>query len=401
MRVQRFLLAVAALAAAAALAIANAAAAPAARSSLPARLSAALAQSGVPASATGAMVVELTTGRVVFAQNPWLPLVPASNEKLPVGYGALAALGPEFRIETTVGGVGRQVGSTWRGDLYLRGRGDPTLGYDDLAALAAQLRRAGVSRVSGAVVADETFFDARRGAPGWKPQFLGNESPLLSALSVARSAAAQPAAAAAVAFRDALRASGVAARRVRVGPAPPQALPLVSVFSPPLDELVRTMERESDNYYAELLLKQLGARLAGNGTTAAGASALRRVLAESGVPVRGVRIVDGSGLSRLDRLTAGAIVALLRIAWSRPELRADFVGALSVAGVVGTLDGRMESGPARGNVFAKTGTTNLASALSGYVRDRYAFAILQNGNPVPHWSTRRAQDRFATILASQ
>jgi serine-type D-Ala-D-Ala carboxypeptidase/endopeptidase (penicillin-binding protein 4) len=70
-----------------------------------------------------------------------------------------------------------------------------------------------------------------------------------------------------------------------------------------------------------------------------------------------------------------------------------------VAGVSGTLSDRMRRPPARGNVVAKTGTTSLASALSGFVRRRYIFSVLQNGSPVsPYWA-RRAQDRFATVLA--
>ena len=89
------------------------------------------------------------------------------------------------------------------------------------------------------------------------------------------------------------------------------------------------------------------------------------------------------------------------MAWTDPEVRPAFVAALPVAGVNGTLEDRLRTGPARGRVLAKTGTTREASALSGFVRDRYVFAVLQNGNPIPYWWARRAQDRFATVLASQ
>jgi D-alanyl-D-alanine carboxypeptidase/D-alanyl-D-alanine-endopeptidase (penicillin-binding protein 4) len=114
-----------------------------------------------------------------------------------------------------------------------------------------------------------------------------------------------------------------------------------------------------------------------------------------------VRIVDGSGLSVLDRLTANALTALLKIAWANPAIKPSLLAALPVAGVNGTLQDRMRKGPARGNVFAKTGTTSQASALSGYVRDRYVFAVLENGNPVSYWWARVAQDRFAQLLAAQ
>jgi D-alanyl-D-alanine carboxypeptidase/D-alanyl-D-alanine-endopeptidase (penicillin-binding protein 4) len=99
-------------------------------------------------------------------------------------------------------------------------------------------------------------------------------------------------------------------------------------------------------------------------------------------------------------MTPRALAALLRLAWSNLELRQSFMRALPVAGVNGTLQHRMERAPARGVVRAKTGTTNRASSLSGYVGNRYVFSILQNGFPVSPWAAREAQDRFATALAS-
>ena len=106
---------------------------------------------------------------------------------------------------------------------------------------------------------------------------------------------------------------------------------------------------------------------------------MRRSLAAAAIPLGGVRIADGSGLSRLDRLTASAVVALLVAGVADREIRDAFLGSLAVAGVDGTLEHRLESRPARGRVIAKTGTTSAASALSGFVRDRYVFAIIQNG----------------------
>ena len=114
----------------------------------------------------------------------------------------------------------------------------------------------------------------------------------------------------------------------------------------------------------------------------------------------GVRIADGSGLSLLDRLTARALAAILVTAWNDVDMHNAFWASLPIAGINGTLEDRLRLPPARGAVRAKTGTTDSASALSGYVRDRYSFAVLQNGHPVSTWSARKAQDRFATALAS-
>src|SRR6266508_822079 len=208
--------------------------------------------------------------------------------------------------------------------------------------------------------------------------------------------------AAATAFRDALRARGVAVTgTVRLGRGDDFSIPLGEVYSPPLATIIRFMDRESDNFTAEMLLKQLGAVERDRGTSAAGAAVVMQTLAEEGVPTNGVRIVDGSGLSRLDRVTANAMAALLKIAWADPIVRPTLLAALPVAGINGTLEDRLRKPPARGNVLAKTGTTSDASALSGYVRNRFAFTVLQNGHPLSYWWARRAQDRFAQVLAAQ
>src|SRR5437588_502541 len=229
----------------------------------------------------------------------------------------------------------------------------------------------------------------------------------LAALAVDRAhyrgaVSTQPALGAALAFRDTLRAAGIAvAGRPATGRADAEAFPLVSVTSPTLATVVRGMDLESDNFTAELLVKELGAIAADRGTTVAGAAVVTKQLAAAGVPLAGVRIVDGSGLSLLDRLTPHALVGILEAAWATPQVRDRFVAALPVAGVSGTLHDRMRRAPARGNVVAKTGTTSIASALSGFVRGRYVFAVVHNGHPVSSWWARVAQDRFATVLAAQ
>jgi PBP4 family serine-type D-alanyl-D-alanine carboxypeptidase len=159
------------------------------------------------------------------------------------------------------------------------------------------------------------------------------------------------------------------------------------------------MDKQSDNVIAEILLKELGAVARGKGTTAAGARVVMRALSARGIPLAGVRIVDGSGLSRYDRLTARSVAAILISAWSDLRLRGPLANSLAVAGVDGTLRDRMRAGPAHGIVRAKTGTTDRASALSGYAGSRYVFSILMNGHPVPVYGARAAQDRFAQVLA--
>jgi serine-type D-Ala-D-Ala carboxypeptidase/endopeptidase (penicillin-binding protein 4) len=374
-------------------------------SQLQRRLARALHVPHVAPARSGAVALDLASGTVLFEQNPGRSLAPASNEKLPLTYAALMQLGPTYRIETDVLGQGQQDGTQWTGTLVLKGNGDPTLSQADLRALAAQVKSLGIRSVTAGVSGDETAYDTRRVVAGWKPSFFIDESPPLSALVVDRARVGHivsrtPALAAATAFREALRSAGITvAGPVRIGAADEWSEQLANVSSPTLGAMVRFMDRESDNFTAEMLLKQLGLTELGRGTSAAGAAVVTQALVQAGVPMTGVRIVDGSGLSRLDRLTATALGSLLKIAWEDPTVGPALLGSLPVAGVNGTLQHRLNKPPARGRVLAKTGTTDTASSLSGYAGDRYAFAVVQNGHPLSYWWARRAQDRFAQILA--
>jgi D-alanyl-D-alanine carboxypeptidase/D-alanyl-D-alanine-endopeptidase (penicillin-binding protein 4) len=382
-------------------------AAPAAQPALAAKLDRALAAPQLSRALTGALALDLRSGKAVFGLNERRSLAPASTEKLAVAYVALYVLGADFRIETDVLGEGQLSDSRWHGHLVLKGFGDPTLSRADLRVLALGVRRFGIRAVTGGVVGDESYFDSRRIVAGWKPWWLINESPALSALVVDRGRyrgfpSRNPALAAAVAFREELLRAGVAvAGRARVARSAAADFPLAFVHSEPLENLVRTMGVESDNFTAEMLLKQLGGYETGRGTSESGAGIVTSVLRTVGVPLGGVRVVDGSGLSSLDRLTAASLVALLRAAWLDPDVRASFIRSLPVAGVTGTLSDRLRRAPTRGRVLAKTGTTSRASTLAGFVGSRYAFAVLHNGRPVATWHARSAQDRFVTVLAAQ
>jgi D-alanyl-D-alanine carboxypeptidase/D-alanyl-D-alanine-endopeptidase (penicillin-binding protein 4) len=381
------------------------AAVPASGATLRERLDRALKVRGVSRAETGALAINLRTGRTVYALHRSRSLEPASNQKLAVGLAALDRLGTAYRVPTTVFGAGSRNGSTWRGRLILKGFGDPSLSRADLRRLARDIRELGIRRVTGRVLGDESYYDARRTCSGWKPSWYKVESPPLSALVVARAKVGgrtvdKPARAAAVAFRSALEAAGVdVVRGARVGTTPAAAEALTFVRSGPLSRLVRRMHKTSDNFYAEMLLKHLGAKFVGAGTTSRGARVVRAVLRRRGVPLEGVRIVDGSGLSVHDRLTARATAAILIAAWSDAGMRRAWVRSLPLAGVDGTLEDRMRREPAYRTVRAKTGTTSTASSLSGYAGSRFVFSILQNGRPIPWWYARRAQDRFAQILS--
>ena len=247
--------------------------------------------------------------------------------------------------------------------------------------------------------------DTRRTGVGWKAQFYLHESPALSALIVNRGwtgryETARPSLMAAQLFRLDLRHAGVAVTGgTTAGVASADAVQLADVESPPLSALVRHMDVYSDNFYAEMLLKEVGAVQGSGGSAAAGLAVERRLLTAAGVPLAGVRMVDGSGLSALDRWTSRGLATLLQTMWRDVDLQPYVVPALPVAGETGTLEHRMRTGPARGRVRAKTGTTDSSSALSGFVGDRYVFSIVENGSPVRTGYAERSQDRFAQVLA--
>jgi D-alanyl-D-alanine carboxypeptidase/D-alanyl-D-alanine-endopeptidase (penicillin-binding protein 4) len=160
-------------------------------------------------------------------------------------------------------------------------------------------------------------------------------------------------------------------------------------------ELLRRMNQPSDNFMAETLVKVLGSRFGGEGSTAAGATVMRSELGELGIAPQ---IVDGSGLSRSDRTSPRDVVALLA------ELDGDaaFVGSLAVAGRSGTIATRMRGTAAQDRCRAKTGTLRDVSALAGYCATsgggQVAFAFLMNY--VSPWYARLLQDRMASALAT-
>jgi D-alanyl-D-alanine carboxypeptidase/D-alanyl-D-alanine-endopeptidase (penicillin-binding protein 4) len=186
--------------------------------------------------------------------------------------------------------------------------------------------------------------------------------------------------------------------RARARRMPKDSTELASVSSPPLEVLVRKTNLVSDNYFAELLLKVLGARFGAGGSTSSGASVVRSFQRELGASTF---VVDGSGLSRANAASPRAVGRLLTRAENETWFES-FYRSLPLAGRTGTLRKRMRGSAASGRCRAKTGTLSGVSALAGYCRSakrhRLAFAVLMNRVNV--FSARLAQDRIAAALAS-
>jgi len=379
--------------------------APPARAAGPAGTQLALARAMAQAGGgSGALVVDLDTGRELYALRPDVPRTPASVQKLYTTATALVRFGTEARLQTqALGATPLDEDGVLAGDLWLRGGGDPTFGPAEAARLARHLADEGLVAVRGRVVGDESAFDARRGPPSSGYRTSTWVGPL-SALSFNRGRSSHgfqldPPRYAAQAFRTALRREGVRVRRGRAsaGAAPATATPLAETDSPDMAELVRETNLPSDNYAAELLLKALGLRFGDAGTTGTGVGVVAATLRELGIRAWAV---DGSGLSHANRTSPRQVVRLLA-AMAAAEAGPAFEASLPVAGRSGTLRLRMRRSAARDRCRAKTGTLFAVSALAGYCTSpqggRTAFALLFNHVNV--YRARRAQDTIAGALA--
>lgn len=372
--------------------------------------------------ADGAYVYDLTTRQPLFSERASTLRPPASVEKLYTATAALERMGPSARLSTTVYGTGRLApGGVWEGNLYLRGGGDPTFGsssfirshYGGIGAsvstLVTQLVRTdGIHRITGSVLGDESWLDSLRGEPssGYAPDpFLEGT---LSGLAFNRGATGRatnpptPHAPAAYAARELwadLKHDGVSiAGHSGAATTPAGATQLAQVDSPTLTQLLGLMLPLSDNFFAETLVKDLGALYGGAGTTSAGAAVVRETIGT----LLGIhpRVVDGSGLSEADKTSPYQVADLLVELASTP-IGSVLRDSMAVAGETGTLALRMRATGAAGRCQGKTGTLTGVSNLVGYCNatdgHTLAFAIFTDG--IPTEAAHVFQDHMATTVA--
>ncbi len=184
----------------------------------------------------------------------------------------------------------------------------------------------------------------------------------------------------------------------------PSGLVEVTHYSHRLDSVVTYMNKVSDNLSAENLLKTLGVEKHGlPGSAVAGASVVKTFLTGVGIDTTKIVIVDGSGVSRYNLLSADALIQLLVAMANNPKHFASFYNSLPIAGEYGSLSNRFRGTTAEHNLRAKTGTLSGASALSGYVRtadgELLAFAMLMQNYPTGVAKYRQIQDRIGILLS--
>ncbi len=334
-------------------------------------------------------VSQLSDGSPVFRTGP-PQVTPASTMKMLTAAAALEVLGPDHTFRTSV------VAGDTADQIVLVGGGDPLLASApaeddvyparaDLRALAVgtakALQEAGLSRVS--LRYDTSLFTGPSVSPDWPKSYVPDDvvSPISSLWADqgrTKPGLSQrernPAAAAAQVFRKAL-----AAKRIKVvgsprpGRAPAGATELAVVESAPLEQIVQWVLEVSDNEAAEVLFRHVALAEGQPGSFAGGNTAVSSVLERLGIPMTGARILDGSGLSRENRLRPETLLAVIGVAASpeNPDLRA-VVTALPVAGFTGSLSFRFETGDdaGLGRVRAKTGTLTGVHGLAGVLTDR-------------------------------
>jgi D-alanyl-D-alanine carboxypeptidase/D-alanyl-D-alanine-endopeptidase (penicillin-binding protein 4) len=351
---------------------------------------------------SGAYVVDLTTGQALYSSAPSVPRLPASVEKVYTTATALLRFGPSATFTTSVLGTGYQ-GSAgrWVGTLYLRGGGDPTFGsagFDyswyrggaTVQRLVTNLVAAThLTGLRGRVIGDASYFDALPGTSASGYRFDSDMEGSLSALSFNRGLigarpVGNPSVYAAQQLAAAMRAHHLTVAKkpsVGSGTTPAGARLLATVRSPSLARLIALTNTPSDNFFAETLLKDLGASFGGAGTSAAGAAVVRSLLASRfGIHPT---LVDGSGLSRADATSPVDVVTVLSQMISNQAFR----GSLPIAGETGTLQDEMRGTVAQGRCRGKTGTLHDVANLAGFcvAADGHtvAFAFLANalGNP--------------------
>jgi len=419
----------------------------AAHAELPRPVARAFLDAGVPLNGVALVVQEVGAPRPLFALDPSRPMNPASVMKLVTTLAALELLGRDYRWKTEAYLGGPLDGDVLRGDLILKGYGDPKITIEQWQSFMAQLRANGVDRITGDLALDRTWFKPAPHDPAafdkepLKPYNVGPDALLVNFKSVRFVFApngtgdavemrtepplpevalgAPPALAAGdcADWRGALGASfanhNAAARAAFSGDyaascgerdwyvalldhahyvhgmfttyfrdaggqfdgglkerrAPRGAAPFATLESPPLYDIVRDVNKLSNNVMArQIFLTLATTRYPPPATPAHAADVVQRFLKERQIAMPGLVLENGSGLSRHERVTAGGMAQLLAAA-DRSAMREEFASSLAVAATDGTVERRFQNGTVAGQALLKTGTLEGVKALAGYVID--------------------------------
>ena len=372
-------------------------------------------------------------GDTIYAHNPALLMVPASNMKIITSSVALTQLGSGFRFTTTFSAHGTISNGVLNGDLVVTGRGDPTLSDHmrgsaraAMDTLADSIVAHGVHAINGHIYSGADNFPGPHVGEGWDwddlntsdgagvDELLFNEGMSRVVVRGANGDSVVNSAPATDPTQDYLRELDLAlqARGVRTGLGvgenlvPHDAVRLDTMFvarSVPLREILPYFLKPSQNQMGEVLMRTIGLERAGVGTADSGIAVAKRQLTAWGIPPDGYEMHDGSGMARADLISPETIVRIFDRMRASPDFSV-FYDALPIAGVDGTIARRMGGTPAANNVHAKTGSLHWVRSLSGYVTDadgeRLIFSVLANKWTTPSSAVTTTADSIAAALAS-
>ncbi len=344
----------------------------------------------------------------IYANNASTLLIPASNNKVFTTAAALTKLGGQYQLRTPV--LGNSIGPELA-TMRVVGQGDPSFSTSQLRTLTQQLKQKGIRRVN-LLIGDDTVFRGEPYNPFWATRHRGEgyaapvNSLLVNENNIFDSSVPNPGNYFVGEFRKILTASGIQVIQstlVKRTPASASEIELAAVLSPPLSQLINETNQNSNNVYAEAILKTLGRLQEPNSldTSASGVNAVRSILSGLDVNPNRYSMVDGSGLAERDRASAEAFVQTLQAMALQPEAQT-FRRSLAVAGRSGTLTNRMGNTSAAGVVSAKTGTLQGAVGLSGYINPPnyvpLVFSIIVNSDNSAS-TLRGAIDEMVVILS--
>lgn len=344
--------------------------------------------SEIPASTKTAIVVyNPLTQDTILSINHTESMIPASNTKLFTSAVALELMGGDYMLSTKLLTNDDDISDgIINGDIYIKGYGNSEFESYDLDLMVAELSGLGIKKITGKVIGDDTYFDNVYSRDDWINEERANvKLPAISALVIDRNRTTvskkrkgryrtyfvnvdNPPLFAAKKLKEKLDLYGIEVGRDAVSGQAPDSVTTLVESSIMLKDLLKNINKKSDNFLAECLFKTLGAVYSGQqGNSLFSTQAILSYIRDNGIYYDGTQIVDGSGISRFDQVTAGALVGLLEKVYFNLKGFDDFYNSLSIAGVDGTLEDRMRRSLAENNFRGKTGTLNGVSSISGYL----------------------------------
>ena len=372
---------------------------------------------------TGILIFNPLTEDTIYQLNYTQSMIPASNTKLFTTATALSIMGGNFPLKTVILSADKNVkDGVVDGDLFIKGYGNSVLTSEDIDTMVIELRKKGIKRVTGNIVGDDSYFDEVYTRDDWIRDEKANvKLPPISALVVDRNRTIiyrkrgryrrryvayvkNPPLNAALILRRKLKEQGIEVEGKAVKGVTPANTVNLTESKILLKDLIKLINKHSDNFLAECLFKTIGAVTSGNqGNSFYSTQAILNFISDNGIYSKGTAVVDGSGISRFDQVTPGAIVGLLEKMYFDLVNFKDFYNSLSIAGVDGTLRQRLNNTFAQNNFHGKTGTLNGVCSLSGYLttksKDEIILSIFFDFHHRGENYYRRIQDEIVKILA--